>query len=396
VWACLAAPWPVRFFTSPSARAVEATLGHMVRQGASGVLLVLKNYTGDGLSFGLAAELASAHIPAFEVRTCMVANDCALDAAHGNRRGLAGIVFVHKCAGAMASALATSDKATTASAFEEVLRVAHQVIRRVRTINVALSGCTIPAVGKPGFTLPAGHMELGLGIHGEPGVCRASLPAADELLADLLRRVCEDAARGAGARVALLLNNLGGVTQLEMGVLTRALLSAARAHGLCVERLLAGAYMTSLDMRGFSVSVLELDDELLSLLDASTSAPGWIVPSRPAEQLDRHPRSQRAQRECRRSDLDRDSHNRRPAHRPTTRHTVRPTSAGGAARRGAHAEGARGSLHGTGSGGWRRGPRTQSGARRRLHPDRSQLAAVRSACGCATHARRAPGSRARR
>jgi dihydroxyacetone kinase len=278
-------------FTSPSARAVEAMLVQLQRQGASGgVLLVLKNYTGDRLNFGLATEMAAARC-GVRVRIVVVADDCALEASPsasgertaawtpGNRRGLAGTVLVHKCAGAEAA----KPTATLAS----VEGVAREVIRRVRTMNVSLGGCTIPAVGAPGFVLPPGEMELGLGIHGEAGVRRAPLLRADALTTHLLECVCTDVGLQAGARVALLLNNLGGVTQLEMGVLTRALLrSATRVRGgLRVERLLVGVYMTSLDMRGFSVSVLEVDDTLLALLDAPTSAPGWIPASTPAASL---------------------------------------------------------------------------------------------------------------
>ncbi|WP_212991907.1 dihydroxyacetone kinase subunit DhaL [Actinoplanes auranticolor] len=197
-------------FTSPS---VDAVLD-AIRAVATprGVLLIVKNYTGDRLNFGLAAELARAE--GVEVATVVVADDVALAAEGGaGRRGLAGTVLVHKVAGAAAAA---------GLPLAEVARRAQRVADSVGTMGLALSACTVPAAGQPGFLLDADEAEWGLGIHGEPGVERAALQEAHD-----------------------------------------------------VTRLWAGNFLTALDMAGVSVSLLAVDDELLEALDAPTTAPAW-------------------------------------------------------------------------------------------------------------------------
>ena len=251
-------------FTSPSTDAVLDAIRAV--GGPAGVLLIVKNYTGDRLNFGLAAEIArSEGIP---VEMVVVADDVALsaDGAHAGRRGLAGTVLVHKVAGAAADeGLPLADVAAAAAA----------VADRVGTMGVALSSCTVPAAGRPGFDLGADEIEWGLGIHGEPGVERTSVQPADAIVDRLLGQVLGDRGIGAGSRVALLVNNLGGTPPMEMSIVARAAVARLRSAGVTVERAWVGTFMTALEMAGCSLSLLPVDDAVLARLDAPTTAPAW-------------------------------------------------------------------------------------------------------------------------
>jgi dihydroxyacetone kinase len=251
-------------FTSPSPDAVLAAIRATV--GHAGALLIIKNYTGDRLNFGLAAELARAEgIP---VETVLVADDVALaaSAGHAGRRGLAGTILVHKIAGAVAE---------SGAPLMTVASVARKAAGAVRTMGLALSSCTVPASGRPGFTLAETEIELGLGIHGEPGVRRGPLEPADVLVDRLLDAVLADPALAAGARVVLLINNLGATPTMELAVVARRAVAVLEDRGAVVERAYLGTFLSALDMAGVSLSVLPVDDERLSHLDAPTDAPAW-------------------------------------------------------------------------------------------------------------------------
>jgi dihydroxyacetone kinase len=250
-------------FTSPSPDAVLAAV--RATAGPAGALLVIKNYTGDRLNFGLAAELARAEgIP---VETAVVADDVALAAAdNAGRRGLAGTVLVHKVAGATAEAGAT---------LAEVAAAARAAAQAVRTMGVALSPCTVPAAGRPGFTLGDDEIELGLGIHGEPGVRRGPLEPADALVDRLLATILADLAPAAGDRVVLLVNNLGATPMMELAVVARRAVAVLEGRRLAVERVYLGTFLSALEMAGVSLSVLPVDAERLARLDAPTDAPAW-------------------------------------------------------------------------------------------------------------------------
>lgn len=250
-------------FTSPSTDAVLAAI--RAASGPAGALLVVKNYTGDRLNFGLAAELARAEgIP---VETVVVADDVALrdTVAPERRRGLAGTVLVHKVAGA-ASAAGLELVAIAAEA--------RQAASALGTMGVALGACTVPG-GSAGFTLAADEMELGLGIHGEAGVRRAKLMPADEIVDELLTTILTDLAPTSGARVAVLVNGLGGTPPMELAIVARKALARLRSSGLHVARAWSGNLMTALEMPGVSLSLLVVDDERLARLDAATTAPAW-------------------------------------------------------------------------------------------------------------------------
>lgn len=250
-------------FTSPSVDAVLAAV--RAAAGAAGAVLIVKNYTGDRLNFGLAAELASAEgIP---TRVVVVADDVALHdtVEPSRRRGIAGTVLVHKVAGAAASAgLALDDVAAEAGA----------AAAAVGTMGVALGACTVPAAGKPGFSLGDDEMELGLGIHGEQGVRRAPLEPADAVVDAIVSTLVAQMDLSAG-RVALLVNGLGGTPPMELAIVARHALAALRGRGIQVERAWAGNFMTALEMPGCSLSLMTVDDARLGRLDAPAAAPAW-------------------------------------------------------------------------------------------------------------------------
>jgi dihydroxyacetone kinase len=262
-------------FTSPSVDAVLAAI--RAAAGPAGALLVVKNYTGDRLNFGLAAELARAGGIPTEI--VVVADDVALrdTVPAERRRGIAGTVLVHKIAGALAE---------QGEALERVAAAGRAAAAATGTMGVGLGACTIPAVGTPGFTLGEDEIELGLGIHGEAGVSRQTIAPADAIAERILDAILADGGHGAGTRIALLVNNLGGTTTMELAVVARRALAYLRERGLIVERAWAGTLLSALDMPGCSLSVMKVDDDSLRLLDAATMAPAWpgpgIVPHRMA------------------------------------------------------------------------------------------------------------------
>ena len=251
-------------FTSPTPDSIFA--GVQAIAGNPGVLLIVKNYTGDRLNFGLAAEMArSQGIP---VKIVIVADDIALASREDRtgRRGIAGTVFVHKVAGAAAA---------QGKSLDEVAAIAQAIADDVATMGVALSAGTIPAVGEPSFLLEDDEIELGLGIHGEPGVRRVPLRSADELADELVEAIASAQRLQQHERIAVLVNNLGATTTMELAIFARRALSSLESRGLIIERVYAGYFMTSLDAAGASLSLLRVDDQRLKWLDAPTSAPAW-------------------------------------------------------------------------------------------------------------------------
>jgi dihydroxyacetone kinase len=256
-----------KVFTSPPPDAILAAIRAVARPGGAGVLLIVKNYTGDRLNFGLAAELARA--AGIAVGMVVVADDVALAAGgeHAGRRGIAGTVLVHKIAGAAAEA---------GLPLVEVAAEARAAAAAVRSMGVGLSACTIPGADKPGFDLAADEIELGLGIHGEPGVKRLKHEPANALVERLLDAILADQRPAGGDRVALLINNLGGTTTMELAVVGRHAVNVLEErHGLHVERVYAGTFLSALEMAGVSLSLISLDDRRLARLDAPATAPGW-------------------------------------------------------------------------------------------------------------------------
>ncbi|MEA3083823.1 MAG: hypothetical protein QOC89_1520, partial [Paraburkholderia sp.] len=251
-------------FTSPSTDAVLDAIRAVA--GTAGALLIVKNYTGDRFNFGLAAEIARAEgIPTEMV---IVADDVALSASgdHAGRRGLAGTVLVHKIAGAAAAA---------GRPLAEVAQIARDVAASLGTMGVALTPCTVPAAGKPGFELGDGEIEWGLGIHGEAGVERGAMAPADAIVERLLAKIVDDLSLQAGARTALLVNNLGGTPSSELSIVAGSALRYLAARGIRVERAWAGTFLSALEMSGVSLTLLRVNDERLGWLDAAAHTSAW-------------------------------------------------------------------------------------------------------------------------
>lgn len=251
-------------FTSPSTDAVLTAIEAVA--SPAGVLLIVKNYTGDRLNFGLAAEIARSR--GIAVAMVVVADDAALAAQgeHAGRRGIAGTVLVHKIAGAAASA---------GGSLTQVQQAAQHAIDRVSTMGVALSSCTVPAAGTPSFTLDDNEVELGLGIHGEAGVRRTAIAPTSELLPSMLDVLIQDQSLQPGDRVALLVNNLGGTPSMELSIATGTALDYLDKQSIVVERAWSGTFLTALEMAGISLSLLKLDAALLQGLDAPAESSAW-------------------------------------------------------------------------------------------------------------------------
>jgi dihydroxyacetone kinase len=265
-------------FTSPSTDSVFAAVQAVA--GKPGSLLVVKNYTGDRLNFGLAAEMARAEgIP---VELLIVDDDVALSGTPQatGARGLAGTVFVHKLIGAAAA---------EGKNLAELTAIGKAAVQSLGTMGVSFSAGTSPAVGKPSFELDDQEMELGLGIHGEPGVARLPLEPADTLTETLLTHILQH--KQFPATVAVMINNLGATTAMELAIVARQAVKVLEDKGIEVARIYAGTFLSSLDMAGISISVLGLNQERLRWLDAPTGAPAWpnslhLPPGKPWSQME--------------------------------------------------------------------------------------------------------------
>jgi dihydroxyacetone kinase-like protein len=253
----LAAACPGAVFTSPTPDVVAAAVDAV--HGGAGVLLLVKNYTGDVLNFETAAELAAAE--GIEVRTVVIDDDVAVkDSTYtAGRRGVGGTVLVEKIVGAAAAAGADLDTCEA---------LARQVVAGVRSMGMALTAPTVPHVGQPSFTLADDEMEVGIGIHGEPGRERIPLEPADGIVSRLLTPIVADLPFAEGDEVLLFTNSMGGTPLLELylahGIAERMLAE----RGITVRRRLVGPFITSLEMQGMSLTLLKLDDRLTELWDA--------------------------------------------------------------------------------------------------------------------------------
>ena len=253
-------------FTSPTAD----QLNEMIQacDSGEGVLCVVKNYEGDVMKFETAGEMAE--MEDIEVRQVVVNDDVAVEDSlyTSGRRGVAGTIFVHKVAGA---------KAAEGADIGEVERVANKMIDNVATMGVALTSCVTPDKGEPTFDLPEDEIELGIGIHGEPGTERVDMMTADEITDHLTEKVLDDLDLDAGQEIITLVNGMGGTPQSELFVVNKKLQEIVGDHGLDTWDAWVGDYMTSLDMMGCSVTVAAVDDELKELLTAPADTPAFTV-----------------------------------------------------------------------------------------------------------------------
>lgn len=253
-------------FTSPTPDQIYE--GIKAVDDGKGVLMVVKNYTGDVLNFEMAAEMA-ADMDGIEVKEVVVNDDVAVqDSLYTTgRRGVAGTVFVHKIAGALAEKGASLD---------EVQAVAQKVIDNVRTMGMAIKPCTVPAAGEPGFELADDEMEIGIGIHGEPGVEKKPLETADEIVDTLLEKILADIDYS-GSEVAVMINGCGSTPLMELFIVNNRVADVLAEKGIKVYKTMVGEYMTSLEMEGFSVTLLRLDDQMKELLDEEADTPALTV-----------------------------------------------------------------------------------------------------------------------
>ena len=250
-------------FSSPSPdRIIE---GIKAADGGAGVLMVIMNYSGDIMNFKMAGELAE--FDGIRTDVVVVKDDVAVpDSTYSTgRRGIAGTLFVHKVAGAAAE---------MGKSIEEVKAVAERTIANIRTMGMAMSPCTLPAVGKPGFTLGEDECEIGMGIHGEPGINREKMSSAKELAAKLLQRIFDDCDYS-GTEVAVMVNGLGGTPLMEQYILYDEVEQILTEKGIRIYKAFVGNYMTSLEMAGVSITLFKLDDELKGYLDCPCDAMAW-------------------------------------------------------------------------------------------------------------------------
>ncbi len=250
-------------FTSPTPDQVYE--GIKAIDAGAGVLMVIKNYTGDVMNFEMAADMARDE--GIKVAQVVVNDDVAVkDSLYTvGRRGVAGTVFVHKIAGAMAE---------TGADLDAVQAVAQKVVDNVRTMGAAIEPCTVPAAGKPGFELSEDEMEVGIGIHGEPGIHREPLKTADEIVDMLMAQILGDL-DFAGSEVAVMINSAGATPLMELFIINNHVADILADKGVKVYKTFVGEYMTSIEMAGFSISLLKLDGQLKGLLDAKADTPGF-------------------------------------------------------------------------------------------------------------------------
>lgn len=253
-------------FQSPSADQMFAVTKE-IDQGA-GVLYIYGNYGGDILNFDMAAEMADFEAD-IRVESVVAGDDVASgerlsEGKKNTRRGVAGIFFVYKCAGAAASKMKSLD---------EVKAVAEKVCANVRTMGVALSPCIVPRVGHPSFELAEDELEIGMGIHGEPGTRRGKMISADEIVNEMMNAILPDLPYEKGDEVAVLVNGLGGTPLEEQYVVYRQIDKILKEKGIAVYHSYVGEYATSMEMAGFSISLLKLDAELKELLAAPADTP---------------------------------------------------------------------------------------------------------------------------
>jgi len=251
-------------YTSPSVDAVAQ--GIRAVDSGKGTLLIVKNYTGDIINFTMAADEVDED-DGIKTARVVVNDDVAVENSTwtAGRRGVAGTIFVHKIAGAAAE---------DGKSLEEVAQTANKVINSVRTMGMAINPCIVPAAGIPGFTLEDDEMEIGIGIHGEPGIKREKLLSADEIADKLLEKILADLDYS-NSDVAVMVNGCGGTPLMELYIVYNHVADVLKEKNINVYKSFVGNYMTSIEMQGFSITLLKLDDELKKYLDAPCDTPAY-------------------------------------------------------------------------------------------------------------------------
>jgi dihydroxyacetone kinase-like protein len=264
----LDAACPGEVFTSPTPDQMEAATNAV--NGGAGVIHIVKNYTGDVMNFEMAAELCRAE--GVDVESVLVDDDVAvLDSLYtAGRRGVGTTVLLEKIAGAAAE---------EGRPLKEVADICRAVNSHGRTMGMALTSCTVPAAGKPTFELGEDEMEIGIGIHGEPGRERMKLKPAAEIVGIMAEAVVADLPFSSGDKVLAFVNGMGGTPLIELYVVFNELNKFLKGKGITIARNLIGSYITSLEMAGCSITLLKLNDDFIKLWDAPVKTAGlrWGV-----------------------------------------------------------------------------------------------------------------------
>lgn len=249
-------------FASPSADSMHE-VDKAIHAGA-GVLHLYGRYGGDIMNFGMAKDLDE--MEDIKVTEVLVTDDIASAPREqaGKRRGVAGLVFAYKVAGAAAEKMLD---------LAEVTRIAQKTVDNTRTMGVALTPCIVPEAGKATFSIDEDEMEIGMGIHGEPGIHRSKLRSTDEVVEEITNKILEDLPFKTGSEVAVLVNGLGATPKEELYIAYRKIYKILQEKNIKIHRKYIGEYATSLEMAGMSISLLNLDDELKELLDAPCYSP---------------------------------------------------------------------------------------------------------------------------
>lgn len=253
-------------FASPSTMQIYNSI--LQTESTKGTLLIIKNYSGDCMNFDAASEMAEEED--INVAKVYVNDDVAVEDSlyTVGRRGVAGTVFVHKIAGALAE---------KGASLEEVKAVAEKTIKNVKTIGFAFTSCTVPAKGSPTFVLEEDMMEFGVGIHGEPGIAKEKVVSADELAVKMIDKLLLEGIYKENDEIALLINGLGGTPMQELYLLNNSVGKYLDEKNIKIYKTLVGNYMTSLEMSGASVTMLKLDNELKELLNEKADTPALKI-----------------------------------------------------------------------------------------------------------------------
>jgi dihydroxyacetone kinase-like protein len=249
-------------FSSPSADQMAEAM--RAANGGAGILRLYGNYGGDNMNFDMAGEMLE--MEGIASTTVRVADDVASapPEKRAKRRGVAGLVYAYKVAGAKAESMATLDQVTA---------VARKAVDACRTIGVALRPCTVPSVGRPTFEIGENEMEIGMGIHGEPGVQRGPLRPADAITDEMVSRLFTDIPITSGDNISVLINSLGATPHEELYIVYRQVARRLKDVGAAMVMPLVGRYATSMEMAGLSITFCKLDDELEGLLKAPCDCP---------------------------------------------------------------------------------------------------------------------------
>lgn len=249
-------------FQSPSSEQMYNVTKHI--DNGAGVLYLYGNYGGDIINFDLSAEMAS--MDDIRVESITGADDVASGpkGEESKRRGVAGIFFLYKVAGA---------KADTMASLDEVKATVEKAAAGVRTMGVALTPCIVPEVGKPSFELGENEMEIGMGIHGEKGIRRGDLLPSDDVVDEMLASILEDLPYKAGDEVSVLINGLGATPKEELYLVNRRISQVLTKNKISVFHIFVGEFATSMEMAGFSISLMKMDDELKKLIAAPADTP---------------------------------------------------------------------------------------------------------------------------